>query len=277
MVEVNKALYAVPNNFINSVIRVSNNLIVDSLANDKPVLVQDGKEYLLHNLAQLLGLRHKKRSEEASRWVHVLLVDSREEKHAIIVDKIVGNKEVVVKPLGLHLDIIPWLSGSTVFNDGEIVYMLDLPMLADIGEVDVSKEELSDELEDVLSPLVMVVDDSITFRRVATRLLIQNGYRVVEARDGVDAIEKLDDAQPDLFLLDVEMPRMDGFQLARHIRESAAMSELPIVMVTSRTGDKHKDYAKGIGVNEYFGKPFDNKALVLSIKKLLEESRANAG
>lgn len=277
MIETNQTLYAIPNNFINSVVRVPSELIIDSFNEDKPVLVQEGKEYQLHNLAQLLGLRHEEGNREHDRWAYVLLVDSREKKHAVVVDKIVGNKEVVVKPLGLHLDVIPWLSGSTVFNDGEIVLMLDLPILAEMGEVGISKEQQENRIQEVLAPLVMVVDDSVTFRRVASRLLMQNGYRVIEARDGVEAIEKLENIKPDLFLLDVEMPRMDGFELARYIRETDAISERPIVMVTSRIGVKHQDYAEDIGINEYFGKPFDNKALVTSIGELLEGSRANAG
>lgn len=172
--------------------------------------------------------------------------------------------------------MIPWLSGSTVASNGDVTLMLDLPALAEVGLAD--EESYVEEVveEEDKAPIIMVVDDSITFRKMATKLLTREGYDVVEARDGMEAVEKLGDVQPDAFLLDVEMPRMGGFELARHIRHTDGINECPIVMVTSRTGEKHKNYATEIGVNDYFGKPFNNKALVESINKLVEARHASA-
>ena len=276
MVKTHGVQYGIPNNFIQSVISVPRETVIESLSSIQPVLTHLKKEYQLHDLSQLLGQGPGEFQSSAGRAVHVLLMGSREEKHAVVIDQLVGNKEVVVKPLGLHLDMISWLSGATVSDEGDIVMMLDLPALASLGvpiHEDNKPVDIVDDKPTV--PLVMVVDDSITFRKVATRLLKRQGYEVVDARDGLDAVEKLTNITPDLFLLDVEMPRMDGFELARHIRHTADINDCPIVMVTSRTGIKHQNYAKDIGINEYFGKPFDNKVLVESIKNLLEASYAN--
>ena len=276
MVKTNDVQYGIPNNFIQSVARIPTEILKHALKLKKPVLAHLGKEYQLHDLSQLLGYGEGHVLSSHARSVPILLMGSRQEKHAVIVDQLIGNKEVVVKPLCLHLDTISWLSGSTVSGEGDIVLMLDLPALASIGapqQTDIEPVAVTPEVR--TTPLVMVVDDSITFRKVATKLLTRQGYDVVDARDGMDAVEKLTDVCPDLFLLDVEMPRMDGFELARHIRHTDGISDCPIVMVTSRTGEKHQNYAKNLGVNDYFGKPFDNKVLVASIKGLLERRYAN--
>ena len=276
MVKTHGVQYGIPNNFIQSVISVPRETVIERFNDNQPELTHLGKKYQLHDLSQLLGQGSGAFRSSVSRTVHMLLMGSREEKHAVVIDQLVGNKEVVVKPLGLHLDMISWLSGATVSDEGDIVMMLDLPVLASLGAPaqDVNKP-VDVEEDKPTAPLVMVVDDSITFRKVATRLLKRQGYDVVDARDGLDAVEKLTNMTPDLFLLDVEMPRMDGFELARHIRHTEGINNCPIVMVTSRTGIKHQNYAKEIGANGYFGKPFDNKVLVGSIKNLLEASYAN--
>jgi len=276
MVKAHDVTYAVPNNFVETVVRVPLDLIRQNLQAEKPVLMQSDKQYDLHQLSELLGHGSSEVLSTQGRWVHVILMDSRQERHAVIVDRLIGNKEVVVKPLGLHMSLIPWLSGSTVSSNGEVTLMLDLPALAEVG-LAAEEHDVEDAVEEEnKAPVIMVVDDSITFRKVATKLLTREGYDVVEARDGVEAVEKLADVRPDAFLLDVEMPRMDGFELARHIRHTDAISDCPIVMVTSRTGSKHKNYATEIGVNDYFGKPFNNKELVASINKLVEANHASA-
>jgi chemosensory pili system protein ChpA (sensor histidine kinase/response regulator) len=118
---------------------------------------------------------------------------------------------------------------------------------------------------------VMVVDDSITVRKVTTRLLERNDMNVIAAKDGVDAVSKLQENIPDIMLLDIEMPRMDGFELATHVRNEARLRDIPIIMITSRTGDKHRQRAMQIGVNRYLGKPFQESELLENIQALLEE------
>ena len=275
MVKASEVQYGIPNNFIQSVARIPTELLRRGLTEKQPTLEHLGKDYQLHDLSQLLGYGEGQVLSSDARFMHVLLMGSRQERYAVVVDQLVGNKEVMVKPLGLHLDMISWLSGSTVSDEGDIVLMLDLPALASIGKPQDMDEKLTTVASEIAAPLIMVVDDSITFRKVATKLLTKQGYEVVDARDGIDAVEKLTGIQPDLFLLDVEMPRMDGFELARHIRHTNGISDCPIVMVTSRTGEKHKNHAKDIGVSDYFGKPFDSRLLVASIKGLLESQYAS--
>jgi chemosensory pili system protein ChpA (sensor histidine kinase/response regulator) len=121
---------------------------------------------------------------------------------------------------------------------------------------------------------VMIVDDSITMRKVTTRLLERNDMKVMAAKDGVDAVAKLQEQIPDILLLDIEMPRMDGFELATHVRNEARLHHIPIIMITSRSGDKHRQRAMQIGVNRYLGKPFQEADLLENIHALLEESGA---
>ncbi len=117
--------------------------------------------------------------------------------------------------------------------------------------------------------VVMVVDDSITVRKVTTRLLERNGYKVLTAKDGVDAMGQLQEVVPDMMLLDIEMPRMDGFELATHMRNDAELKHVPIIMITSRTGDKHRERAQQIGVNNYLGKPYQENDLLDSIQRII--------
>ena len=276
MVEAGGETYAIPNNYIESVVRIPVSLVRENLQTENRVLLHDGKPYFLYELSKLLAQGESVALSSEQRWVHVVLMSLRQQKHAVVIDHLVGNKEVVVKPLGMHMSLIPWLSGSTISSTGEVILMLDLPALVEEGEISQEYDLLEPVVEEKRQPVIMVVDDSITFRKVATKLMLREGYQVVEARDGVDAIEKLKAVQPDIFLLDVEMPRMDGFELAGHIRRAEGMSDSPIVMVTSRTGDKHKNHAKEIGVNDYFGKPFNKEELVKSINSLVEASRASA-
>ena len=142
------------------------------------------------------------------------------------------------------------------------------PLTAPADQRDAAREQ---------APLVMVVDDSVTVRKVTGRLLERQGYRVVTAKDGLDAIAKLEDHTPDAMLLDIEMPRMDGFEVASHVRHDARLARVPIIMITSRTGEKHRDRAFDIGVNGYMGKPFQEGELLTTLGELLEESRESVG
>jgi chemosensory pili system protein ChpA (sensor histidine kinase/response regulator) len=108
----------------------------------------------------------------------------------------------------------------------------------------------------------MVVDDSLTVRRVTQRLLSREGYQVVLAKDGVDALEHLQSISPDVMLVDIEMPRMDGFDLTRNVRGDERTRRIPIIMITSRTAEKHRNYAMELGVNEYLGKPYQEERLL---------------
>jgi chemosensory pili system protein ChpA (sensor histidine kinase/response regulator) len=125
-----------------------------------------------------------------------------------------------------------------------------------------------------VEPVVMVVDDSITIRKVTARILGRHKLKVVTAKDGLDAIQQLQEVTPDLFLMDIEMPRMDGFELANHVKSDSRLQGIPIIMITSRTGDKHRERARQIGVDRYLGKPFQEAELMNEINELLDRQSA---
>ena len=111
-------------------------------------------------------------------------------------------------------------------------------------------------------PVILVVDDSVTVRKVTSRLLERHGLEVLTAKDGVEALEVMQNQLPDVVLLDIEMPRMDGFEVASHMRHDSRLNAVPVIMITSRTGDKHREHAMSLGVNEYMGKPFQEDVLI---------------
>ena len=202
----------------------------------------------------------------------VLLVHSQEQSFAIQVDSMSPSREIVVKSLGPQFAAVPGLSGATLLGDGRVVLILDL-----LGQLRGQQRRLarlpggSGVQRTLFGPaprratLVMVVDDSVTVRKVTSRLLERHGMTVLTAKDGVDAMTLLEEHRPDVLLLDIEMPRMDGFEVATRIRRDERLKDLPIIMITSRTGQKHRDRAMAIGVNDYLGKPYQESVLLQSI------------
>jgi chemosensory pili system protein ChpA (sensor histidine kinase/response regulator) len=181
-----------------------------------------------------------------------------------------GAREIVVKPLGPQLAGIRGIAGATVLGDGKIVLILDIAALirARARAPEAPPPTARAPKEDDRT-FVMVVDDSITVRRVTERLLERNGMRVVTAKDGVDAVQLLQDHMPDIMLLDIEMPRMDGYELASHVRNDPRLRHIPIVMITSRVGDKHRNRAIEVGVDRYLGKPYQESDLLEAISSLV--------
>ncbi|HMW44174.1 MAG TPA: response regulator, partial [Plasticicumulans sp.] len=205
----------------------------------------------------------------------VLLFRSADMRAAIQVDAVLGRQEIIVKPVGPQLSAVPGVSGATVLADGRVVIILDMPALVRGLASAARRAQEAAALRaarqaDERAPLsILVVDDSITMRKVTARVLERHGVVVELAKDGVDAVEVLDQLVPDLVILDIEMPRMDGFELVGHIRNQARLRHLPVIMVTSRTGEKHRDRAARLGVNAYLGKPYQEEELLGSIRDVL--------
>jgi chemosensory pili system protein ChpA (sensor histidine kinase/response regulator) len=191
-----------------------------------------------------------------------------------------GSREIVVKSVGPQLSTLRGVSGATILGDGRVVLILDIGAIIRLSSAMLAVEEemLASSVEptEERKITVMVVDDSITVRKVTTRLLERNDMQVITAKDGVDAVSVLQDHVPDIMLLDIEMPRMDGFELATHMRNEARLKEIPIIMITSRTGDKHRRRAEEIGVQRYLGKPYQEHDLLENIESVLKEHYGHA-
>jgi chemosensory pili system protein ChpA (sensor histidine kinase/response regulator) len=258
--------HALPATLVEQVLQVREAELAQGFA--EGALQVQGQPVALRYLPTLLGEATARSS--AQRSCPVVVLGSGAERIALQVDEVLGNREVVVKNTGPQLARLAGIAGATVLGSGEIVLILNPLALAHQA----AQQRATPGAAVAPSPsprraVVMVVDDSLTVRKVSQRLLEREGYQVLLAKDGVDALEQLQESTPDLMLVDIEMPRMDGFDLTRHVRGNEKTQAIPIVMVTSRTADKHRNYALGLGVNAYFGKPFQEPILLAAISGLL--------
>jgi chemosensory pili system protein ChpA (sensor histidine kinase/response regulator) len=217
---------------------------------------------------------------ETKRFSTVMLLRSGNQRIALHVDELVKNQEVVVKNIGPQLARVPGIAGATVLGNGEVVLILNplllvnrveavtaLNLAAGATPVQTQAEHLA------MVPVVMVVDDSLTVRKISGRLLTREGYQVVTAKDGVDALQQIMDVVPDVMLVDIEMPRMDGFELTRHIRADEKTRNIPIIIISSRTAEKHRNYAKELGVNVFLGKPYQEEELLGHIEHFVADKK----
>jgi chemosensory pili system protein ChpA (sensor histidine kinase/response regulator) len=273
MVNVADETYAIPLLSVEGVERISQGELMEMAQSDNPVYHWVGNDYKFMHLSSAMGM-HQPIVYDDNKSVPILLVRSGDYRAAIQVDRLVGSREIVVKPVGPQLSSLRGVTGATIMGDGSVVLIIDPAILVrlsateDIQPVtEVTPEEV---VEEQTIPTVMVVDDSITVRKVTTRFLERNEMAVLTAKDGVDALGQLqvEDNKPDVMLLDVEMPRMDGFELATNIRNDERLNDIPIIMITSRTGSKHRDRAMNIGVNVYLGKPYNEAELLEHIHNL---------
>jgi chemosensory pili system protein ChpA (sensor histidine kinase/response regulator) len=180
----------------------------------------------------------------------------------------------VVKPVGPQIASIRGISGATILGDGRIVVILDIGALVRAGWRSRAQAVPREKLDRRI--VALVVDDSITVRRVTQRLLERNGMRVLTARDGMDAVTVMEEHVPDVVLLDIEMPRMDGYEVAAHMRSDPRLKHVPIIMITSRVGEKHRARALELGVDEYLGKPYQESQLLEAIAPLAERNNPSA-
>lgn len=268
IVRVATEIYALPLPTVEGVIRISRGELVARLANPQPVIEYGGQSYRLRYLGEYLGLGASRIPEEQGR-VSVILVRAGDQSTALIPDEMQDSREVVVKPVGPQLATIRGIAGATILGDGRIAVILDMGILVrSVRPETVARAPVVEPA--AKGPLALVVDDSITMRRVTQRLLERNGFRVVTAKDGLEAIGVLQDHRPDIILLDIEMPRMDGYEFARHVRNNPDTIGVPIVMITSRVSDKHKARAIEVGVNDYLGKPYQERQLLEAVRRQLK-------
>jgi len=268
IVNVGEEAFALPLPTVEGVARVPKDRLLDLLTQDEPRLDHGGISYRLQHLGSFVGAAPSSLPDEDS-FVSLVLVRAGEGSTALLTDSLEGSREVVVKTLGPHLAGIAGVSGATILGDGRIVVILDvLTLIRSQKDLAVPAQPV-EPAASVDQITALVVDDSITMRRVTQRLLERHGVRVLTARDGMDAITVLQDQVPDIILLDIEMPRMDGYQFAMHVRKSAELADVPIIMITSRAGEKHRARAIEIGVNDYLSKPYQEEQLLRAIGSLL--------
>ncbi|QHQ40936.1 Hpt domain-containing protein [Microbulbifer hydrolyticus] len=274
MVKVGEDLFALPLNTIEGIVRLSPFELEHYYRTPEARFEYAGEPYQVNYFGSLLQSSAQPRLVVEDMQMPVLLVRTENTAMALQVDAIMGSREIVVKSLGPQFASVQGVSGATVTGDGTVVVILDAHALLRKHAALLARPEapLLQELpeasgreEPVTQKLVMVVDDSVTVRKVTTRFLEREGYRVITAKDGQDAIIQLQDVIPDVMLLDIEMPRMDGFEVARNIRSSSRLRDIPIIMITSRTGKKHRDHALSLGVNHYLGKPYQEEVLLSAI------------
>ncbi|WP_339450596.1 Hpt domain-containing protein [Pseudomonas sp. EA_5y_Pfl2_R50] len=267
MVQCGEDQYAIPLNTIEGIVRVLPNDLEAHLRVDPPRYQYGGQTYELCYLGELLKTAPRPKLLGQNLPLPVLLVHYNDRHIAVLVDAMAGTREIVVKSLGAQFATVQGVSGATILGDGRVVLILDLlaPIRAMQARIEAPPTLPEIDSEPHKPLLVMVVDDSVTVRKVTSRLLERHGMNVLTAKDGVDAMLLLEEHMPDLMLLDIEMPRMDGFEVATQVRQDERLRHLPIIMITSRTGQKHRDRAMAIGVNDYLGKPYQESVLLESI------------
>ena len=284
--------YAVPSVLIEQVQQLKTQAL--AAAYNEGAVTWQSQRVPMAYLAALLGDAGV--SAVAQQYSPLIILKSGNNRIAIHVDEILGNREVVVKNIGPQLSRLTGIAGATVLGSGEIVLILNPVALAQRVAEEGMRAARPGEAGETASMgavaefgsnrsvqpvaglrtqnIVMVVDDSLTVRRVTQRLLSREGYQVVLAKDGVDALEQLQSITPDVMLVDIEMPRMDGFDLTRNIRDDERTRHIPIIMITSRTASKHRNFAFELGVNEYLGKPYQEDMLLASVAGFLKKDSA---
>ncbi|MGJ8686336.1 MAG: Hpt domain-containing protein [Spongiibacteraceae bacterium] len=270
MVAVAGEIYAVPLNNIEGIVRVNPYELDVYYQDESQHFEYADKAYKLRYMGQLLNSSVAPKLDGQVDPKPVLLIRNADPVTAIQVDSLLGSHEVVVKTLGPQFAGVQGLSGATVMGDGSVVVILD--MLASIRAFaarDVLPHAHTDVLaaESATAKMVMVVDDSVTVRKVTARLLERQQINVTTARDGLEAVTMLQEMEqlPDVILLDIEMPRMDGFEVLGRMRNNPRLQDIPVIVISSRTGEKHRQRARSLGVTSFLGKPYQEVQLLGAI------------
>jgi chemosensory pili system protein ChpA (sensor histidine kinase/response regulator) len=274
VVRTGDELYALPLPTVEGVVRLPRSEVEAHLRSEGASFSHGGQKYRLQPLAAYVGMEPSPLPEQ-NVTIPLVLVRAGEHSTALLADELIGSREIVVKPVGPQISSIRGISGATILGDGRVVIILDIGALVRAEWRGRATPIVTRDRTDRRT-FVLVVDDSITVRRVTQRLLERNGMRVLTARDGMDAIALLSEQVPDIILLDIEMPRMDGYEVAALVRADPRLRDVPIIMITSRVGEKHRARAIELGVNDYLGKPYQESQLLDAITPLVAQRRADA-
>ena len=269
IVRTGEEVYALPLPSVEGVARIPRAELENLLSQPEPSYDYGEQTYRFRHLGMYLGGQAAQLPHDDS-FVPVILVRAGDYSAALLTDEMLASREIVVKSVGPQLASIRGIAGATILGDGRIVLILDINALVRTGAPVVELKKAAPAPVDD-RPLALVVDDSITVRRVTERFLQRHGVRVITAKDGLDAIGVLEDTKPSIILLDIEMPRMDGYEFASYVRNDERFADVPIIMITSRVGDKHRARAIELGVNDYLGKPYQDEQLLEAIQRQFEE------
>jgi len=275
LVRAGGRLWALPAPMVEQVQQIKDKDLIN-LYLTREVAWQDRK-YPFFYLPRLLG--DGGHNPETTRYNSIVLLKSGQNVAAVHVDEMVGNQEVVVKNIGPQLARVSGIAGATVLGTGEVVLIINPVQLAQRADVTtqqptvVKTHQASADAAAAAAasgpPLIMIVDDSLTVRKITGRLLVREGFEIVTAKDGLDALQLIGERVPDAILLDIEMPRMDGFEFAKTIKADMRLEHVPIIMITSRTAEKHRNRAKELGVDVYLGKPYQEDELLRNLREIL--------
>jgi chemosensory pili system protein ChpA (sensor histidine kinase/response regulator) len=263
-----KHRYLIPVSSVAGVTRILPADYQELLKLDNPVYEFADETYSVLELEPLLGEPSNPLGEET---ISMLMIKAGGQLAAFRVAELLGHREIVIKPVGPQISSVPGILGGTITGDGQVVIIIDAGPLIRQALMTGARPAPPMERVDIQQhkKLAMVVDDSITMRKVTTRVLENHDFEVVTARDGVDATQQMQGRVPDVLLLDIEMPRMDGYQVAEHVRADARLRKIPIIMITSRAGKKHRDRGIKAGANAYLSKPYKEAELIKEVETLL--------
>lgn len=279
MVKAGDQQFAISLAQIDRIVRIAPSTLEDYFNSKDDLFKIDNTNYKLRYLSEFVSNQPLPRLSNIAHSLPVLLIKGNSgQTIALLVDQLIGSRaQIVVKPIGQQFSSVGVVAGATILGDGQVCLILDGQNIARQIQTTQRIKHLSDQRDlsrhNNARRLIMIVDDSVTVRKVTSRLLERQGYDIVTAKDGVDAMEQLENVKPDLMLLDIEMPRMDGFEVTNLVRHHEVHRDLPIIMITSRTGEKHRERAFSLGVSHYMGKPFQEAELLSNVENLLETSQ----
>ena len=259
--------FAIPLEQVNSILRLDKAMYKQM--DEQNIIRLHEQPIAIHDLSDFVG-----RLDLPTPPNYGLIIDTGEQQTAVLVDSLVGINEAVVKSLGTHLRRVPGVVGATIGGDGRVTLILDVVEVAG-GERIYSApvtEFIDDHPTEIKAshiPHILVVDDSLSVRRVVCSFLNRLGWHTTDAKDGIDALEKLNNAHPDVALVDIEMPRMNGYELLTQIKSEARFNDLPVVFLTSRSGNKHRDRAYQLGVDGYLVKPYREDELMNELQRVM--------
>jgi chemosensory pili system protein ChpA (sensor histidine kinase/response regulator) len=268
MVKANGQTFAIPFADVTQIVRLAPEAI--TCVGDTPVISINEQAVPVIRLSERLCLPAT--PESPVRLLPMVVTQAGDSQVAFVVDQLLGGREVVVKPLGSHLRRVQGVIGCTVMGDGSVVLILNPRELARPGHQHMTAQQATVKPQSTQSSEVfevLIVDDSFSVRQVVSNLIKSAGWHPVLARDGLEAFEIIQRsaAPPALILLDVEMPRMDGYELTSTLRGHAAYRDIPIIMLTSRAGEKHRHKAFEVGATEYLVKPYQDETLLSVIRQ----------